>query len=398
MFLPFFYHLRDAGIPSTPGELMDLYKVLEAREKLPTLEEFYLLARLTLVKDVKYYDKFQMAFAAHFKGLVSDQAFHEKLNQWLEEAKKKELSEEQIANAPKLPSEELLKELQKRLEEQKERHDGGNRWIGTGGTSPFGHSGQNSQGLRIGGQSGNQSALAVLGGRSFREYRTDETFNVRQLKLALKGLRRLGQWGRPELSISETVKKSSREGEIELVYKKPRKNQLKLLLLLDAGGSMAPYAKRVDTLFSAAHQLQHFKEFKVGYFHNITYDFIYHDAGFRRERADQIEKLQRLYDSRTRVIWVGDASMAPYELFEMNEGARYQYDTWGKPPLDWQRAPTGFERLQKMKTHWPHMVWLNPTPKEWWEGPTVRTVSELVPMYALTLDGLSQAVRELVRN
>jgi len=398
MFLDFFYKLRSLNAPVSTREYLDLLNVLDSySKKNETIspERFYQIARSILIKDVKYYDAYDLAFSECFSGLVSDDDFKSKLNDWLQNALEKELSEERKANAMNLPSEELMKELQKRIDEQKERHDGGNKWIGTGGTSAFGHSGFNPNGIRVGGEGINKSALAVAGRREFKDYRTDEILNIRQIKVALKKLRSLKESGRKELNIEKSIKATcNNAGEIEIIETKSRKNNLKLVLLMDIGGSMTPHSNRVSQLFSAAHQTNHFKEFKHYYFHNIFYDDLYHHANLHPDEITDFQKLKSIHNSDTRFIIVGDAYMAPYELFQMTGSMREFYYSFIKDNK--KSNLTGMDRVEVLKKLYAKTVWLNPEPKKLWSAPTIKAIKEVIPMFELSIDGLSEAIKELI--
>lgn len=399
MFLDFFYVLRAEGIPCSTSEYLDLIKAMEGlRDKGESFnsEMFYHLARNCLVKDVKYFDKYDLAFARTFKDVLDISSdFHKLLSDWLQNAVENELSEERKKNALKIPPSDLLKELKKRLEEQKKRHDTGNKWIGTGGTSPFGHSGFNEVGLRIGGQGQNRSAMAVVGERKYQAYRTDEAFNLRQIKLALKKLRNLRKQGRTQIHVPKTIKKTcDNAGEIDLVFEKTRKNNMKLILLMDVGGSMTPFSRDVSKLFSSAHQINHFKKFEYYYFHNIFYDNLYKDSHF--SKAVSVESIIKKFDSDTRVIIIGDAYMAPYEMFQMTGSLREFYFTLDDRARGSQK--TGIERVEQWSKHFPKTAWLNPENRKVWDlSPTISAVKNQLKMYSLSVDGLEKAIKYLAR-
>jgi len=401
MFMEFFYALRSHKVPVSTSEYLDLLEVLEKRLQMNKpfkAEDFYSLARNCLVKDIKHYDAYDLTFSKVFEGLeIGDDAFRKKLESWLENPIQKELSEERLKNAQNILSEDLLNQLKKRLDEQKERHDGGNHWIGTGGTSAFGHSGYNPAGVRVGGGSRNRSAQVVAGLRRFRNYRADEILQVRQLKIALKSLRELRKTGPRELNIEQTIRKTcDLGGEIELVYGKSRKNKLKLLLIMDVGGSMDPHAQRVSRLFSAGNQVNHFKEFGFYYFHNIFYDKFYLSADLDYGDSMPFEKLHRKYGPDTRVILVGDAYMAPYELMYLSGLERDFYTFLHREAKG--SSKTGIDRVMELKRQFPHTIWLNPEPVTLWQAPTIRAISEVVPMFELSIEGLQRGIRKLMGN
>lgn len=402
MFLEFFFTLRANKVPVSTTEYLDLLKVIDQLTQefqIITPERFYIIARSCLIKDLKYYDIFDLCYSQIFSGLIQqDGAFKEMLEKWLNEAKKKDLSNEQKQQAMLLPPEELLKQLEKRLQEQKERHDGGNYWIGTGGTSAFGHSGYNPQGIRIGGHGNSKSALIVAGERRYRSYRTDEVFSTRQTKMALKSLRSFAKKGRAEISIKKSIQETCQQaGEITLVEEKTRKNNLKVLLLMDVGGSMDIHARGVEELFSALHQVNHFKQFQSLYFHNVFYDHLYDKADLTFENSHEIEKIYQRFDSQTRVIILGDAYMAPYELFSINGEMRNYYDYFGRVRYQYNQghSPIAIDRLREFYSNYPQTVWLNPQIEDLWGEPTIKAIREIFPMFTLTLDGLKQCVNHL---
>lgn len=398
MFLNFFYELRAHGVPVSTREFLDLLRVLNSHEsfsKLPSLNSLYDLARITLVKDVKHYDAYDIAFAKVFAKYDGDEGFQDKLREWLEKAKESELSEERKLNAMKLLESEILDELKKRLEEQKERHDGGNYWVGTGGTSAFGNSGFNPQGIRIGGQAGGRSAIAVASDRNFKDYRNDIMLDTRNIKIALKKVKQLKSVGREEVNIQKTISSTVRNaGEIDIVFSREKKNNLKLILLMDVGGSMTPYAENVNKLFSSAHNLSHFKTFTPLYYHNIFYDKFYLNAKLRSDEALSFDELKKNHPRDTRIIIVGDAYMAPYELFRMTGSMMDFYRTFSGDIT--HSSPTGIESVQKLRKRFKNIVWLNPEPKKLWEAPTIKAIRSQISMHELTIDGINKACGSLI--
>lgn len=362
---------------------------MEALSKncVDNLNDFYYLARSILVKSETYFDQYDQAFQEYFNGIAPTPKITEELLNWLNNPRnRRELSPEEIAQLQKMDLEELLEEFEKRLQEQKERHDGGNYWIGTGGTSPFGHSGYNPQGIRVGGPGGMRSAVRIAEARHFRNYRSDITLDVRQIKVALKQLRQLNRVGLEdeldlELTIDATCKNA---GELEFKWKRPRKNIVKLLLLMDAGGSMEPYAELCSQLFSAANSLNHFKSFKYYYFHNCPYDMLYTDI--QQRKGMTIEHFFKTHEPDYKLIFVGDACMAQSELMERYSDIYFN---------DYQKVP-GIERLRQFKSHFSHIVWLNPERSYFRTYPTVIAIAKLFPMFDLTIDGISQAVKKLI--
>ena len=398
MFLDFFYALRAHSIPVSTREYLDFIQTLEGLEqlnKLPQLDDIYHIARTTLIKDLKYYDAYDIVFSKVFKDYNSSDDFQKKMQDWLEKAKEFSLSEERKKNAMSLEESEILKELQKRLNEQKERHDGGNYWIGTGGTSAFGNSGFNEQGIRVGGSSGSRSAIAVAGERNFKDYRNDIILNTRNIKIALKKVKELKKTGIEKVDIDKSIKKTiSNAGEIEIEFSRERKNNLKLILLMDVGGSMTPYAESVEKLFSSAHNLSHFKQFTPLYFHNIFYDKFYKDARLLNQESFSFDELKKKFPRDSRVIIVGDAYMAPYELFQMTGSMNDFYRYFNGDPN--ASSVTGLDAVKQLKKRFKNTVWLNPETKKLWNAPTIRAVRSIIPMYELTIDGLNKACKELI--
>lgn len=398
MFLEFFYELRAHSIPVSTREYLDFIKTLESIENvgnLPTLDDVYQIARTTLVKDIKHYDAYDLAFAKVFSEYSSSDNLTHKMFEWLKKAKEQELSEERKQNAMKLEQSEILSELQKRLAEQKERHDGGNYWVGTGGTSAFGNSGFNSQGIRVGGSGKSRSAIAVAGERNFKNYRNDIVLNTRNIKIALKKVKELKKSGEEKIDIEKSIKKTTQNaGEIEIEFTREKKNNLKLILLMDVGGSMTPFSESVEKLFSSAHNLSHFKKFTALYFHNIFYDKFYKDARLTSHESYSFEELKKKFPRDTRIIIVGDAYMAPYELFQMTGSMNDFYRTFMGDPNT--RSVTGIEALKRLTKRYKNCVWLNPETPKLWNAPTIRAVRSIVPMHELTIDGLNKACRNLV--
>ena len=389
MFLDFFYNLRRHRIPVSITEWMALMRALSSGYAHASLERFYVLARALLVKDVGFYDAYDLAFKETFQGIETPAEIVDEILNWLQDPKALEgLTPEQLAMLPKLDLEALRQLFAERLKEQQERHDGGNRWIGTGGTSPFGNNGRNPAGIRVGGEGGQRSAIQVAEDRRYQNYRHDRTLDIRQTQMALKKLRYLQRLGaEEELDLEETIEQTCRNGgEIELVFSPPRKNNAKVLLLMDAGGSMLPYTNIMEQLFSAAHQMTHFKDFQYYYFHNCIYEQIYTDI--RMNKKTSVQALLRTLDADYKVILVGDAYMAPEELTEPG-GAIYYYHNNSTPGIEW---------LRRIEAHFKSCIWLNPIPSRNWNRPSIGLVRKVFPMYELTLDGLDQGTKHLVRK
>lgn len=386
MFTDFFYILRKRKVPVSTTEWMTLMKAL-ARGYITNLDEFYFLARAILVKSETYYDHYDVAFQEYFQGIEAPAEISDEILEWIRDPlNRMTLSEEDLALFDNLDLDELLRELEKRLKEQTEQHDGGGHWIGRGGTSPFGHSGYHPAGIRIGGQSGGRHAIQIAQERRFRNYRNDLTLDVRQIKLALKGLRQLGRIGpEDELDLEESIEATAKNaGEIDLIWRRSRKNAVKVLLLMDVGGSMEPFALLCSQLFSAAHSSSHFRDFHYYYFHNCIYDNLYQDI--ERQEAISTDHLLRTLEPDHKLLLVGDARMGPWELVE-RYGAINYYERNEIPGVIW---------LKRIAQHFTHGVWLNPDDPRFWVHPTIQVIGKLFPMFPLTLEGLGQAVKRLV--
>lgn len=379
MFLPLLYRLRAQGVPAGPHELLALLEVL--RDGVVTdVDGLYRVGRAILCRTEADFDAWDVAFAETFGEAVFDEATRDKLMKWLADAQAR-LSNERVD--PQMGDQELWEQFLDRLRTQTEAHHGGSHWIGTGGTSPFGHGGRASRGIRVGGQGGGRGAIAVAGERRWESYRTDTTLDHRDLQVALKALRRLVREGRHELDLDETIATTAKEaGEITLVERPERHNQVRLVLLMDAGGSMAPHAQRVEQLFTAAEEIHTFRSFDAYFFHNCVYDHVWRsfETG---ERVATSELLQSLTPQH-RMILVGDASMAPWELFH-SVG-------WGTGR---EALTPGIEWLRMLRKACPASVWLNPDPRRWWDHTTVDAIGRVFPMFELTVDGLREAVRTL---
>ena len=386
MFTNFFYTLKRRKVPVSIIEWMTLMEAL-SKGCISNLDEFYYLARAILVKSESYYDHYDVAFQEYFKGIETPEEISEQIMEWLKDPiNRMTLSEEERALFDSMDFDELLRELEKRLKEQTEQHDGGGYWIGRGGTSPFGHSGYHPAGIRIGGESGGGHAIQIAQERRFRNYRSDLILDVRQIKMALRGLRQLSRIGpEDELDLEKTINATCKNaGEIEMVWARSRKNAVKLLLLMDVGGSMVPFARLCSQLFSAAHSSTHFKDFQYFYFHNCIYDNLYQDI--ERQDAVSTDHLLHTLEPDYKVVLVGDARMAMPELTQ-RYGAIYYYERNEVP---------GLLRLKQIAEHFTHYVWINPTESYYWNHPTVMLVEKFFPMFELTLDGLDQTVKKLV--
>ena len=358
-----------------------------AKGHIHNLDEFYFLARAILVKSEAYYDQYDVAFQQYFQGVESPEEIAEQVLEWLKDPLNRMfLSEEEHALFNSMDFDQLIEELEKRLREQMEQHDGGGYWIGRGGTSPFGHSGYHPAGIRIGGRSGGRHAVQIAQERRFKNYRSDLTLDVRQIGMALKKLRQLRRTGpEDELDLEGTIKATAKNaGDLDFIWQRSRKNTVKLLLLMDVGGSMEPFAMLCSQLFSAAHSSSHFKDFQYYYFHNCIYDNLYRDI--EREDAVSTVHLLRTLEPDYKLLLVGDARMGTWELTE-RYGAINYYERNEIPGIIW---------LKRIADHFTHCIWLNPDNPRFWVHTTVQIISRLFPMYPLTLEGLEQAVGKLV--
>ncbi|MEW6277518.1 MAG: VWA domain-containing protein [Candidatus Eremiobacterota bacterium] len=389
MVVPFVYELRRRGVPVGVQEAVALAAALRKGLHGDSLDGFYHVSRSLLVHSENHLDAFDEAFLAHFKGVQANGIeLQRQLLEWLKEAARREdLSPEERELLERYDPEELERMLQERLREQTERHDGGNRWIGTGGTSPFGHSGQAPSGFRVGGPGGFRQAFKSADARRYRGYRGDLVLDVRQYSMALRKLRSFSRDGSErELDVDGTIDATARNaGELEVVTRPPRRSNLRVILLMDVGGSMEPYSHTVEQLFSAAARATHFKEFRAFFFHNCVYGQVYRSGGLHRPAS--LDELFRSTGKHYRLILVGDALMAPYEL--MSPRGVYSLTRKGKSGLDW---------LKLLAEHYPRSVWLNPEREVYWNDPTstLAVIRTVFPMYPLTLDGLERAVRFLL--
>ena len=390
MFLDLFYGLRDEGVPVAVQEWQMFMTSLEKGLHESNLMAFYNVAKATLIKSETYYDAFDRVFARVFQGVEGEISASDELNEWLSDPKNFDgLTDEQRQMLEHLDADELMRRYLETLEEQDERHDGGGRWVGTGGHSPFGHGGEHPTGIRVGGESKNKSAMKVAEDRRFQEYRTDHTLDIRNVRLALKRLRHLTREGPDdELDLDETVDETCRNaGEIELIYRADRRNNVRLLLLMDVGGTMEPYFEPVSRLLTALHEERGLRDFKPYYFHNCVYERLGTNADLYVKDAIPTGDILRRFDERWKVLIVGDAAMHPAELMNPrgNINPRYESETRG---IDW---------LMRIREHFGRVVWLNPDPPSDWEYTrTTQVIREIFPMYPLSLDGIQDAVTSLV--
>jgi uncharacterized protein with von Willebrand factor type A (vWA) domain len=405
MFIDFFYQLRKEGIPVSTIEFIDLLKVLlelHRQKEILTMERFYFISRSILVKNVKFYNKFHKVFIEYFQEYqtINWENIESILKEWLKEQK---IFKDYPENTPSFNKEELLQEFLKRLQEQKEEHHGGSYWIGTGGVSSFGHSGKNPHGIQIGGKKGFGTSIDKLGSVSYEEYNPSEVFNIRQYKVALKKLRQLQKTGKYEINIKETVQKTSKNlGDPEIVFEKLKKNQILLILLMDVGGSMGPYIPLVNRFFSACFKLRYFKEFHYFYFHNTLYEWLFFDAKFKQKI--HIEDFYKKYNKNYKIIFIGDACMNPYELFDKRHAFFEYYYKEDKPLSNEELAQkqasikNSYQRLKEFKKNFSKSVWLNPQREFTWQHETIESIRNIFPMYFLNLTGIENAIKKLLEK
>src|SRR5574343_132999 len=389
MLVDFFLHLKSRQLPVSTKELLALLEALEARLVRGSLDDFYLLARTLLIKDEALYDRFDRAFGEYFKGVESLPGFDVMVpEEWLELAARRHLSEADRAKLQKLSYEKIFEQLKQRLAEQKERHAGGSKWIGTAGTSPYGHGGYNPEGVRIGGESvGNRAAIKVWEQREFRNLDDTVELGVRNIKVALRRLRRFARKGAAtELDLDGTIAGTARNGGwLDLHLRPERHNAIKVLLFLDIGGSMDDHIRECEELFSAARA--EFKHLEHFYFHNCVYEGVWKDN--RRRHGEKLPTWDVIhtYGPDYKLIFVGDASMSPYEV--------------GRPggSVEHWNEEAGAVWMERLLATWPHAAWLNPLPEGQWEWTqSVGMIRDIVGkerMFPLTIDGLERAMRSL---
>ena len=388
MFIDFFYLLREHRIAVSSTEWLTLMEALDQDLAGSSLSRFYHLCRAICVKSESLFDTYDQCFAHYFKGADVPTGLKDELLAWLENPiDPKKLSPEELAALKSLSIEELRKLFEERLKEQDERHDGGNRWIGTGGTSPFGHGGSHPSGVRVGGSGGGRSAMQIASLRRFRNLRSDVTLDIRQIGVALRQLRRLTRDGRPEeLDLDGTIDATAKNyGDLEFIFRPERKNAVKLLLLMDVGGSMTPYTRLCEKLFSAAHKATHFKAFKYYYFHNCVYDELYSDMA--QMKGEPSGKILDNLDRTWFCILVGDAAMHPAEL-SSSGGAIDYFQSNSQPGIWW---------LNRINERLPRSAWLNPEPEAYWNLPSNLMIQQVFKMFPLTVKGLEESVSHLRR-
>lgn len=390
MLINFFFTLREHRVPTTIRELLDLLQALEQGVVYASIDEFYLLSRAVLVKDEKHFDKFDRAFAKYFEGIDSiDPELLTKAipEDWLRKEIEKNLSPEELAELQKTGSlEKLMEQLRERLEEQHKRHQGGNRMVGTGGTSPFGGYGANPEGVRLTGPSRNKSAVKVWEKREFRNLDDSVELGIRNIKVALRRLRKFTRTGvAEELDIDDTIRSTAHKaGLLDIKMVPERKNKVKVLLFFDVGGSMDPHIKLCEELFSAART--EFKHMEYFYFHNFIYEGVWRDNFRRWSERTSVWDIIHKFGPDYRVIFVGDASMSPYEIMSVGGSVEHFNE---EPGAVW---------MQRLTQHFQKLVWLNPEPQRAWSGTqSILQARQLVGdrMYPLTIKGIEEGMKYL---
>ena len=387
MLVDFFYHLRSQKLLVSVKEYLTLLEALSSPIMPPTLEDFYFLSRTTLIKDETLFDRFDRAFATYYRSLEQKLPPGKKIPlDWLISQLEKNLTPEQKAKLEKHGWDKLMDMFKERLEEQKARHEGGNKWIGTGGTSPFGNGGVNPEGIRVGGSGGGRSAIKVWDERNFRDYDDSIELGTRNFKVALRRLRRFAREGSDfELDLGDTIASTARNaGYLDIKMVPERHNNVKVLMLLDVGGSMDDHIARVEELFSAASS--EFRNLEVYYFHNCPYEHLWKSNRRRQMERFETWDVLRKFNADWRLIFVGDATMSPYEILQPGGSVEH----YNKEP--------GAEWLQRMVNAWPKSVWLNPEPQASWQyRQSIALIRNIVQdkMFPVTVSGIEQAMRLL---
>jgi uncharacterized protein with von Willebrand factor type A (vWA) domain len=387
MLIDFFFTLKDAKIPVSIKEYLILMEAMQKEVIAPSLDEFYYLSRMTLVKDEAHYDKFDKAFGLYFKGIDTLFEKHPEIPlDWLMKRIERELTAEQRAAIEKFGYDKLMDRLKELLAEQKEKHEGGSKWIGTGGTSPFGNGGENPEGIRIGGEGGKRSAVKVWESRAYRDYDSERELGTRNIKVALRRLRKFARQGaEDELALDDTIRATANNaGYLDIRMRPERKNNIKVLMLLDVGGTMDDHIARTEELFSASKT--EFKNMEFYYFHNCVYDYLWKNN--RRRHAERFPTwdILRKYTPDTKLIFVGDATMSPYEILQPGGSVEYNNEE------------AGAEWLQRFTRQFPKFVWLNPEPEGLWQyRQSIAVIRQIMNnrMFPLTIDGLERGMRLL---
>lgn len=397
MFSKFFYTLKDKGLDVSLSEWLTLQDALQQGLCHSSLTEFYYVSRMILVKSETEFDKFDMAFDEVFKGIQSENEISKNMMKWLDKPEMQDVFEEMRHEMNQevitLDKDDVENKFKDRLRDQNEEHNGGSHWIGTMGKTSFGNLGGNMGGIRVGGTTGYQSAFQVIGARKYRDFRNDKVLDNRQFQMALRKLRQFStklDIPETELDINGTVDATCNNGGcLQIVMEKPRKNAVKLLLLMDSGGTMIPYTTLLNELFHSVYKSNHYKDVKTYFFHNCIYSNLYNTPECENGDWIETEWMFRNLDSDYKVIIVGDAAMAPEELYSTT--GNYRGPNGGLSGMEW---------LMLMKRHYKKIVWLNPKMAPghapWREAETA--IKGMIPMYKLTVDGLNQAMVKLMTN
>jgi len=389
MLIQFFLNLKDAKIPVSVREFLTLLEALKASVINPSIDEFYQLSRMTLVKDEQYFDRFDQVFGSYFQGIEQIIALSPDIPlEWLEKKLQRVLSDEEKAALQKLGGPEALKKrLDELLNEQKEWHGGGKKWIGAGGSSPFGHSGYHPEGIRIGGESaGNRTAIKVWEAREFKDYDSNLALGTRNIKVALRRLRRFAREGSNlELDLDKTIHSTAANaGMLDIQMRPERHNQVKVLLLMDVGGSMDDHIQRIGELFTAAKA--EFKHLEHYYFHNCVYENVWQSNRRRRDQVTPTQDIINKYGPDYKLIFVGDATMSPYEILSPNGS------------VEFNNKESGATWINRLLGHFPNFAWLNPEPESVWQyRQSIDIMKNLMKdrMYPVTINGLETAMKQL---
>ena len=391
MLIEFFLHLKTHELPVSTREYLDLLAAMQARVASHSIDDFYFLSRALLVKDEANYDRFDRAFGEYFKGVQQIPGMDAEIPEdWLKLLAKKHLSPEEKARLEKLGWDKLMEEFRKRLEEQKARHSGGSKWIGTGGSSPFGNSGYHPEGIRVGGESaGNRTAIKVWEQREFRNLDDTLELGTRNIKVALRRLRQFAREGAAdELDLDSTIDATARNaGWLDLMMRPERHNAVKVLLFFDVGGSMEDHVRICEELFSACRA--EFKHLEYFYFHNCLYEGVWRDSRRRWHERIPTADVMHKYGPDYRLIFVGDATMSPYEIIQPGGSVEYMNP---EPGALWMR---------RVLATWPSACWLNPEPEQLWNyRQSISLIREIMGerMFPLTLDGLTRAMTHLTKK
>ncbi|MBK6653463.1 VWA domain-containing protein [Zoogloea sp.] len=391
MLIDFFLHLKTRKLPVSTKEFLTLLEAIQAGLAGHSMEDFYFLARSSLIKDESHFDRFDQAFGEYFKGIEAIPGLEVDLpEEWLKAMMQKHLTPEEKARLEKLGWDKLMEEFRNRLKEQKGRHQGGSKWVGTGGTSPFGNSGYHPEGIRVGGESaGNRTAVKVWDQREYRNLDDSVELGTRNIKVALRRLRRFARLGAPdELDLDGTIAATARNaGYLDLLMRPERHNAVKVLIFFDVGGSMDDHVKVCEELFSACRT--EFKHMEYFYFHNCVYDHVWRDS-FRRhsERTPTLDVIHK-YGPEYKLIFVGDATMSPYEILQPNGSIEYS------------NTEAGAVWLRRLADAYPSMAWLNPEAERTWDyRQSIGIIRQILGerMFPLTLDGLTRAISHLSRK